>query len=182
MGDRDLDEMGETRVGTVRKDRIDVYVGRGSKWGNPFVRPGAAQRSKYPVREVEDPIAAYEAHVRASPDLINALPELRGNVLGCFCVRLGAPMPARGEERCHAQVLVRLVEEFTCDGCDPHPVHFVPDEAERDRANPRCRCTEMMRCDACLEAQHEEEQFAADRDRARELYEQAGKPVPEWAR
>lgn len=167
-----------TRAGNVRRDRCDVYVGRGSKWGNPFVPTGGAARSKYPVREVDDPIAAYEAHVRASPDLVNALPELRGKTLGCFCVSSSTPQPERGRERCHAQVLVRLVAEFTCDGCDPDPEHFDPELAERDRANPRCRCNELMRCDACIATERGEH----ERARARELFEQAGREVPAWLR
>lgn len=165
-----------TRAGHVKRNRCDVYVGRGSKWGNPFILPGGAARSKYPVREVADPILAYEAHVRASADLINALPELRGKVLGCFCVDASTPQPEHGAERCHAQVLVRLVAEFTCDRCEPDPVHFDPERAERDRANPRCRCDEMMRCDACIETERAEH----ERARARELFEQAGRPVPAW--
>lgn len=101
-----------TRAGHWRKDRCDVYVGRGSKWGNPYVFPGGAARSRYAVTEAADPLGAYEAHVRANAALVTALPELRGKVLGCYCVRLGAPPPAPGAERCHAQVLVRLVDEL----------------------------------------------------------------------
>lgn len=105
--------MAETRAGHCRKDRPrpDLYVGRGSRWGNPYVQRGWGKRSKYPVEEVDDCLAAYEAHVRASPELMTALPSLRGKVLGCFCVRADDPQPARGEERCHAEVLARMVEE-----------------------------------------------------------------------
>lgn len=172
-----------TRAGMWRKDRCDVYVGRGSKWGNPFVRPGAAQRSQYPVREVDAPLAAYEAHLRATPTLMGALHELRGKVLGCFCVPLGTEQPTAGGEKCHAQVLVRLVREVCReDGADDTRDQMIEDEFERDHSNPACKCDAMMRCDACLVAEHEDVQLAADRERVRELYEQAGKPVPEWAR
>ena len=97
------------RAGHSKLDRCDVYVGRGSRWGNPYVRPGMAQWSRHRVLEVEDPIAAYEAHVRGSPELLDRLRELRGKSLGCYCVRLGSVQPPVGEETCHAQVLARLV-------------------------------------------------------------------------
>lgn len=102
----------ETRVGHCRRDRCDVYIGRGSIWGNPFVFPGKAKRSKHDVIEVEDPLARYEQHVRRDSFLMASLPELRGKVLGCFCVRLDDPEPERVEdERCHGHVLRRLVIE-----------------------------------------------------------------------
>ena len=101
-----------TRVGHWKRDRCDVYIGRGSKWGNPYVWPGAARKSKHLVTETETPLADYEAHVRASPSLMAQLHELQGKVLGCWCVRLDDPDPERHEdERCHGHVLQRLVRE-----------------------------------------------------------------------
>lgn len=96
-----------TTAGHWRKDRCTVYVGRGSAWGNPFVRRGTV--SKFAVTIVDDPIGAYEAYVLAGP-LRARLGELRGQVLGCFCVRADTPLPPRGAERCHAQVLARLAD------------------------------------------------------------------------
>lgn len=47
-------------------------------------------------------IALYERHLRDEwPDLLAALPELYGTVLGCYC----APRP------CHGDVLAQLVAE-----------------------------------------------------------------------
>ncbi len=97
-----------TRAGHWRADRCTVYVGRGSDWGNPFVRRGTT--SRYAVTVVEDPIGAYEAYVLTGP-LRARLAELRGHVLGCFCVRADEARPTRGAERCHAQVLARLADE-----------------------------------------------------------------------
>lgn len=91
--------MAETRVVHCKRERYDVYIGRPSKWGNPFsVKP-----SKYAcsVATVEEALAKYEAWLRSQPELMAALPELRGKVLGCWC----APKP------CHGDVLARLAEE-----------------------------------------------------------------------
>jgi hypothetical protein len=67
-----------------------VYVGRPSKWGNPFVIGRDGSR--------DDVIAKYRAWIVRQPELLAALHELRGKDLVCWC----AP------ERCHAEVLVEL--------------------------------------------------------------------------
>jgi Domain of unknown function (DUF4326) len=68
----------------------DVYIGRPSKWGNPFVIGRDGTR--------EEVIARYEAWLLQQPELVAALPELAGKTLGCWC----AP------RACHGDVLARL--------------------------------------------------------------------------
>lgn len=64
-----------------------VYVGRGSKWGNPYKMESESQRS--------DAVAFFEAHVAQRLDVS----ELRGKDLACWC---------RLDQECHADVLLRL--------------------------------------------------------------------------
>lgn len=78
------------RVVNVRVGACDVYIGRGSKWGNPF-----RICSNYNRRQV---IAAYTLWLETQPRLLAALPELTGKTLGCYC----APLP------CHGDVLLQL--------------------------------------------------------------------------
>ena len=68
-----------------------VYVGRPSKWGNPFVIGRDGSRD-------EVIIAKYRAWIVRQPALMAALHELRGKNLVCWC----AP------ERCHAEALIEL--------------------------------------------------------------------------
>lgn len=74
-----------------RRDTYDVYIGRPSKWGNPYIIGPDGNRSRV--------IERYRAWVQNQPDLMAALPELDGKRLGCFC----APFP------CHGDVLVALL-------------------------------------------------------------------------
>ncbi len=67
-----------------------VYVGRPSKWGNPFVLGRDGSRSEV--------IAQYRVWVIEQPDLMASLDELRGRNLVCWC----AP------QACHADVLIEL--------------------------------------------------------------------------
>lgn len=71
-----------------------VYVGRPSKFGNPFVLRNESERD-----EVCD---KYEAWLLAQPGLVEAAKrELRGKDLVCWC----AP------HRCHAHTLLRIANE-----------------------------------------------------------------------
>ena len=81
------------KVVHCKRKPFDVYIGRPSKWGNPFVIGKDGTRDHV--------IAKYEAWLRTRPELTAALPELHGKVLGCWC----SPLP------CHGDVLVRLSSE-----------------------------------------------------------------------
>ncbi len=81
-----------TRVVHCKKEPYDVYIGRPSKWGNPFTIGRDGTR--------EEVIAKYLKHVLYHPELVDALPELKGKVLGCWCKPLS----------CHGDVLVKLCE------------------------------------------------------------------------
>ena len=70
-----------------------VYVGRPSKWGNPFVIGRDGTR--------DEVIAKYRAWIAQQPALLAALGELHGKDLVCWC----AP------ERCHADVLLDLAAQ-----------------------------------------------------------------------
>jgi hypothetical protein len=81
-----------------RKGRY-VYVGRPSPWGNPFSHlPGTLAQFRVATRAAA--IRSYRRWLRTQPQLLAALPTLRGKVLGCWC----AP------QACHAEVLARLAE------------------------------------------------------------------------
>ena len=89
------------RVVHCKKEPYDVYIGRPSKWGNPFVNGEDGNRDAV--------IALYETWIRQQPDLMAALPELRGKTLGCWC----AP------QACHGDVLIRLVDEIEAPDFGP---------------------------------------------------------------
>jgi hypothetical protein len=81
------------------KQKHDVYIGRPSKWGNPFShKPSMA---KYMVATREEAIEKYRIWIQSQPELLSALPELRGKVLGCWCK----------PKACHGDVLVAMANE-----------------------------------------------------------------------
>lgn len=82
-----------TRVVHCKKESYDVYIGRPSKWGNPYTIGKDGTR--------EEVISKYEVHIMTRPDLIFALQELQGKTLSCWCK----------PKACHGDILVRMVED-----------------------------------------------------------------------
>lgn len=89
------------KVVHCKKSPYDVYIGRGSKWGNPYShKEGTA--AKWVVDTREDAIRLYEEWLRSQPDLVAAAKkELKGKVLGCWCAPLA----------CHGDVLIKIANE-----------------------------------------------------------------------
>ena len=67
-----------------------IYVGRPSKWGNPFPISKAIPR--------EMSISLYSGYLKHNPGLLKFLDELKGKDLVCWC----APLP------CHADILLEV--------------------------------------------------------------------------
>lgn len=94
-----------------RRDPHDVYVGRPSKWGNPFSHLHGV-RGTVKVSSRVEAVRRYKEWITEGDGrhLLADLHELQGKVLGCWC----APMP------CHARVLAELANADTCGRCR-HP-------------------------------------------------------------
>ena len=67
------------------KKNCDVYIGRPSKWGNPFSHQEDTL-AQYKVDTKEEAIQKYNEFVRSNPEFMKEIKrELKGKVLGCFC-------------------------------------------------------------------------------------------------
>ncbi len=80
----------EQLVVHCKKSPYDIYIGRPSKWGNKFIIGKDGTRNEV--------ISKYETWIKTQPDLMAALPELKGKVLGCWCNPL----------KCHGDILIKL--------------------------------------------------------------------------
>jgi hypothetical protein len=75
-----------------RREVYDVYIGRPSKWGNPFTIGRDGDRAAV--------ICKYRSWIAEQPDLLACLHELHGKRLGCWC----HPKP------CHGDILAELAD------------------------------------------------------------------------
>lgn len=93
--------MNMTKVVHCKKEKFDTYIGRPSKWGNPYTfKANTIAEFVVPKDEV---LPRYEAWLKQQPELMAALHELKGKTLGCWC------KPAA----CHGDILARLADEAT---------------------------------------------------------------------
>ena len=83
-----------TTVVNCKRSPFDVFIGRPSKWGNPF------RIGKDGTRE--EVIEKFRKYFFSRPELMEAARrELKGKVLGCFYFPLG----------CHGDILASFVNK-----------------------------------------------------------------------
>ena len=82
-----------TKVVHCKRENYDVYIGRPSKWGNPFSIGKDGTR--------EEVVVKYDDYIHGRPELFREARLLRGLRLGCWCA------PAA----CHGDVLRRIADD-----------------------------------------------------------------------
>lgn len=111
-----MDETTETQVGHVKQDPIDVYVGRGPGgrdmtetpigergWlGNPYTLEEHDREES--IRLFRDD---FEHRLETDDAFRDAVQDLAGKTLGCWCQRLDDDGPA-----CHGEVIAEVVESL----------------------------------------------------------------------
>ncbi len=103
-----------------------VYIGRGSKWGNPYIIGVDGNRMLC--------IQKYKEYIMQKPELLACLPELLGKNLVCYC----KPQP------CHGDVLIDLVDDLvTCSSCG---AYMLGTDASYMRGS---NLEKIYICDAC---------------------------------
>lgn len=84
------------------KFHYDVYIGRGSIWGNPFTHlPLARTKAEFHVESREESILSYRRWILTQPHLLAQLPKLKGKKLGCYC----------SPKECHGEVLAEFAND-----------------------------------------------------------------------
>lgn len=92
------------KVVHCKKEPYDVYIGRPTKWGNPFTHiKDQHTLAKFLVSSREEAISSYKEWITKGEGmfLLNDLHELKGKTLACWC----SPKP------CHGDILLQLANE-----------------------------------------------------------------------
>lgn len=84
------------------KEEYDIYIGRGSVWGNPFSHLPET-KAQYVVKDRDQAVAAYRQYLWHQMDhgfiTTAMLRDLDGKRPGCFCK----------PQSCHGDVIVKAV-------------------------------------------------------------------------
>lgn len=93
------------RVVNKYKESYDVYIGRGSIWGNPFTHIKDKQtKAEFVVETREESIERFKgwlwSEIKQGHITIQQLKDLDNKTLGCFCK----------PKSCHGDVIVKAVE------------------------------------------------------------------------
>lgn len=84
----------KTKVVHCKKEKYDIYVGRPSKWGNPFVIGKDGTR--------EEILVKFREWILQQPKLLEDLIELKGKIIACWCK----------PNDCHGDILAELADNY----------------------------------------------------------------------
>ena len=84
------------KVVHCKREEFDVYIGRGSRWGNPYSHKGGTL-AEHVVGSRAEAIQKFEEYLLSNQDLMSSLEELKGKTLGCWCK----------PKACHGDILLR---------------------------------------------------------------------------
>lgn len=87
------DSMIKTKVVHCKEEPYDVYIGRGSKWGNRHKIGKDGTR--------DEVIELFRNELLMNPKLLNDVKTLKGKTLGCHCK----------PEACHGDILAELADK-----------------------------------------------------------------------
>jgi hypothetical protein len=89
-----------SKVVNIRDSSYDVYIGRPSKWGNPYSHKDGTL-AEFKVKSRKKAIEKYEEYLLKNESLMESLHELEGKTLGCWCK----------PKACHGDILIKYANQ-----------------------------------------------------------------------
>ena len=84
------------KVVHCKREEFDVYIGRGSRWGNPYSHK-VGTLAEHVVESRTEAIQKFEEYLLSNEELMASLPDLKGKTLGCWYK----------PKSCHGDILLR---------------------------------------------------------------------------
>ncbi len=92
-----------TSLVNIKNESCDIFIGRPSKWGNPFSHKNGTL-AKFKVDTRKEAVSKYKEYIETGDGkhLLKDLKELKGKKLGCYCF----------PKLCHGNVLIKLINKY----------------------------------------------------------------------
>ncbi len=95
------------KVVNIKKEKYDVYIGRGSTFGNPFTHmPIQNTQAQVQVGSREKALEKYKEYfykrIEEDSDFLNDILRLKDKVLGCYCV----------PKACHGHIITEFLDRL----------------------------------------------------------------------
>jgi hypothetical protein len=104
-----------TKLVHCNKEPYDVYIGRPSKFGNPFTHiKNKETLAEFVVGSRKEALEKYREYILNNQELLDSLHELDGKILGCWCFDENSPSD---EYVCHGQILIELINSEKIKKC-----------------------------------------------------------------
>jgi hypothetical protein len=94
------------KVVNIKKEKYDVYIGRGSPFGNPYTHLSLQNtKAQVQVKSREEAIEKYREYFYKKiedPEFLDDILRLKDKVLGCYC----AP------KSCHGHIIAEFLDKL----------------------------------------------------------------------
>lgn len=103
------------KVVHCKKEPYDIYIGRPSKWGNPFTHIADKHTAaKYVVSSRDEAVSKYREWILEGDGkkLLSQLSELEGKTLGCWCCQIPSIYHEGMKMVCHGEVLMEIIHQL----------------------------------------------------------------------
>ena len=96
-----------TKVVNIKKKKCDVYIGRGSIFGNPYTHlPIGNTKAQVQVESREAAIEEYRKYfyhrIETDQNFLDEVLRLKDKILGCYC----------SPKKCHGDIIVEFLEKL----------------------------------------------------------------------
>ena len=96
----------------IKHSACDIYIGRPSKFGNPYTSSKKSNLAKFNVNTLEESLLGYRNYLVENKQLLIDIEQLRDKTIGCYCID-SEEYKIRDKIICHGQIIQMYLQNPT---------------------------------------------------------------------